>query len=90
VQNVTKLEMRVDENKKLFDDMDIEIKKMDSGAHVIEPLPNMLYLEDKLADEPDCFDDSGFIPNADNVDGYDEYIGAELMFDFMGDDVARG
>jgi hypothetical protein len=25
-----------------------------------------------------------------NVDSYDEYIRAELMFDFMGDDVARG
>jgi hypothetical protein len=65
--------------------MDVEIKrKMDSGAHVMDLLPNMLYLEDELADEPDCFDDSG------NIDGYDEYIGAELMFDFMGDDVARG
>jgi hypothetical protein len=63
---------------------------MDSGAHVIEPLPNLLYLEDEPADEPNCFDDSGFIPDVDNVDGYDEYIRAELMFDFMGDDAARG
>jgi hypothetical protein len=83
--------MHVNKNKKLFDDMDVEIKrKMDSGAHVMELLPNMLYLEDEPADEPNCFDVSGFVPDVDNVDGYDEYIGAELMFDFMGDNVARG
>jgi hypothetical protein len=88
---VTELEMRVDKNKKLFDDMDVEIKrKMDSGAHVMELLPNMLYLEDEPTDEPDCFDVSGFVPDVDNVNGYDEYIRAKLMFDFMGDDVARG
>jgi hypothetical protein len=50
----------------------------------------MLCLEDEPTDEPDCFDDNGFVPDVDNVDRYDEYIGAELMFDFMGDDVARG
>jgi hypothetical protein len=91
VQNVTELKMHIDENKKLFDDIDIEIKrKMESGAHAIELLPNMLYLEDEPADEPDCFNDGGFVPDVDNVDRYDEYIRAKLMFDFMGDDVARG
>jgi hypothetical protein len=60
---------------------------MDTGAFATEPVPNMLCLEDEPADEPDCFDDNGFVPDVDNVDGYDEYIGAELMFDFMGDDV---
>jgi hypothetical protein len=50
----------------------------------------MLYLEDEPADEPDCFDDNGFVPDVYNVDRYDEYIGAELMFDFMGDEIARG
>jgi hypothetical protein len=91
VQNVTELEMQVDENKKLFDDMDVEIKrKMDGGAHATEPLPNLLYLEDEPADGPECFNVNGFVPDVDNVDGYDEYIGAELMFDFMGDDAAWG
>jgi hypothetical protein len=66
VQNVTELEICIDENKKLFDDMDIEIRrKINSGAHVVELLPNMSYLEDKLPDEPDCFDDSGFVPNVE-------------------------
>jgi hypothetical protein len=71
--------------------MDIEMKRrMDSGACTTEPVPNMLCLEDKPTDEPDCFDDNGFVPDVDNIDTYEEYIRAELMFDFMGDDVTRG
>jgi hypothetical protein len=91
VQNVTDLEMHVDENKKIFDDMDIEIKRrMDDRAHATEILPNMLCIEDKLADEPDYFDDGNFIPEVDDVNRYDEYIGTEVLFDFLGDDAARG
>jgi hypothetical protein len=76
--------MRVEENKKILDDMNIEIKRrIDNRMHATELLPNMVCLEDKPADKPECFYDSGFIPNVDDVDRYDKYIGAELMFDFL-------
>jgi hypothetical protein len=42
------------------------------------------------SDEPECFSDGNFIPEVDDVDRYDEYIGAELLFDFLCDDAARG
>jgi hypothetical protein len=91
VQNVSNLEMQGEENRKIFDDMDVEIKrKLDGGMHVTKALSNMLCLEDKPEDKPECFYDKGFIPNVDDVDGYNEYIGAKLMFDFLGDDIARG
>jgi hypothetical protein len=58
-QNVTSIEMRVDESKKIFDDMDNEIKRrMDSRMHAAKILPNMLCLEDEPADKQDCFGNS--------------------------------
>jgi hypothetical protein len=43
--------MCVEENRKIFDDMDVEIKRnMDGRMHVTDILPNMLCLEDKPAD----------------------------------------
>jgi hypothetical protein len=65
--------------------MDHEIKwKMDNGAHTTDSLPNMLYLENEYGDEPEWFNRSGFTADVDNVNGYDEYIGAELMFNSWG------
>jgi hypothetical protein len=56
---------------------------MDSGSHSTDYLANMLCLEDEPGDKLECFYDSGFIGVVDNIDGYDEYIGPELILDLL-------
>jgi hypothetical protein len=56
---------------------------MDSRTHATKLLPKLLHSEDEPADEPDCFGESKFIPDVDDVDGYNKYIEAELMFGFL-------
>lgn len=95
VQNVTDDELKVESTKKLFEDLDLAIRdKLDDDNHFTDvTMDEGLYiLESARDDVPDPYYGT-FIPDVDELeatDGYDEYIGAQMLFDLGGESGLRG
>ena len=95
VQNVTNLESQIDANRTALQQLDEAIGQIaDDGGHLNHPVPDMLYLEDIDDGLQEPFHERpGYLPEVDDVqneDGYDEYIGAELILDLGGEKDLHG
>lgn len=95
VQNVTRDELKVDATKKIFEDLNVSINaRLDGDNHFTEIDYEMgfQYIEDAEDDVPEPAEEA-YIPEVDDTeqsDGYDEYIGAQLMFELGGESGVRG
>lgn len=95
VQNVMDDEFKVDSTKKLFSDLDDSIRnKLDTKDFYtnVQVAPGEFLLEDVEDDVP-LPAHGTFIPDVEEVersDGYDQYIGAQLLFELGGESGLRG
>jgi hypothetical protein len=88
-------ELKVDTTKKLFDDMDNDIRTTLDGNHHfvnVHDNPGQYILEDAHDDVLEPMS-GNFLPDVDDVertDGYDEFVGAQMVFDLGGENGLRG